>query len=45
MVEAIGNRFGEDAVQRLRLLGQACVVRERLAFGNTSYPDDKGSGR
>jgi len=33
--------FGEDAVQRARLLGRATVVRDRIAFGNTGHPDDK----
>jgi hypothetical protein len=42
---AIHNRFGEDAVQRSRLLGRARVVRDRIAFGNTGHPDDKRSGR
>ncbi len=44
-VDAIRNRFGEDAVQRSRLLGRARVVRDRIAFGNTGHPDDKRSGR
>jgi DNA polymerase IV len=39
-VDAIRNRFGEDAVQRSRLLGRAPVVRDRIAFGNTGHPDD-----
>lgn len=39
-VDAIRNRFGEDAVQRSRLLGRARVVRDRIAFGNTGHPDD-----
>jgi len=43
-VDAIRNRFGEDAVQRSRLLGRARVVRDRIAFGNTGHPDDKQSG-
>lgn len=40
-VDAIRNRFGEDAVQRSRLLGRARVVRDRIAFGNTGHPDDE----
>jgi DNA polymerase-4 len=40
-IDAIRNRFGEDAVQRARLLGRAPVVRDRIAFGNTGHPDDK----
>lgn len=40
-VDAIRNRFGEDAVQRTRLLGRARVVRDRIAFGNTGHPDDR----
>ena len=43
-VDAIRNRFGEDAVQRLRLLGRASVVRDRIAFGNTGHPDEKERG-
>jgi DNA polymerase-4 len=39
-MDAIRNRFGEDAVQRARLLGRARVVRDRIAFGNTGHPDD-----
>jgi DNA polymerase-4 len=39
-VDAIRNRFGEDAVQRSRLLGRARVVRDRIAFGNTGHPDE-----
>ena len=39
-VDAIRDRFGEDAVQRSRLLGVAQVVRDRIAFGNTGHPDD-----
>jgi DNA polymerase-4 len=38
-VDAIRDRFGEDAVQRLRLLGRARVVRDRIAFGNTGHPE------
>ena len=38
-VDAIRDRFGEDAVQRSRLLGVARVVRDRIAFGNTGHPD------
>ncbi|HEY1455423.1 MAG TPA: hypothetical protein VGG31_02925 [Candidatus Dormibacteraeota bacterium] len=41
-VDAIRNRFGEDAIQRSRLLGRAQVVRDRIAFGNTGHPDEKG---
>jgi len=40
-VDAIRDRFGEDAMQRSRLLGRAPVVRDRIAFGNTGHPDDK----
>ena len=39
-MDAIRNRFGEDAVQRSRLLGRARVVRDRIAFGNTGHPDE-----
>ena len=39
-VDAIRDRFGEDAVQRSRLLGVAQVVRDRIAFANTGHPDD-----
>ena len=39
-VDRIRDRFGEDAVQRSRLLGRALVVRDRIAFGNTGHPDD-----
>jgi DNA polymerase-4 len=39
-MDAIRDRFGEDAVQRARLLGRAKVVRDRIAFGNTGHPDD-----
>ena len=40
-MDAIRNRFGEDAVQRARLLGRARVVRDRIAFGNTGHPDER----
>ncbi|MDQ6917946.1 MAG: hypothetical protein M3Z98_01175 [Candidatus Dormibacteraeota bacterium] len=40
-MDAIRDRFGEDAVQRTRLLGRAQVVRDRIAFGNTGHPDEK----
>ena len=40
-VDRIRDRFGEDAVQRSRLLGRAPVVRDRIAFGNTGHPDEK----
>jgi DNA polymerase-4 len=40
-VDRIRDRFGEDAVQRSRLLGRAPVVRDRIAFGNTGHPDDR----
>jgi DNA polymerase IV len=40
-MDAIRDRFGEDAVQRSRLLGRAPVVRDRIAFGNTGHPDDE----
>ena len=39
-IDAIRDRFGEDAVQRARLLGRAKVVRDRIAFGNTGHPHD-----
>jgi DNA polymerase-4 len=42
-MDAIRDRFGEDAVQRARLLGRAPVVRDRIAFGNTGHPDEKRS--
>jgi DNA polymerase-4 len=40
-MDAIRDRFGEDAVQRARLLGRAPVVRDRIAFGNTGHPEEK----
>ena len=40
-VDAIRDRFGEDAMQRSRLLGRAPVVRDRIAFGNTGHPDER----
>ena len=40
-VDAIRDRFGEDAMQRSRLLGRARVVRDRIAFGNTGHPDER----
>jgi DNA polymerase IV len=40
-VDAIRDRFGEEAIQRSRLLGRAPVVRDRIAFGNTGHPDEK----
>jgi DNA polymerase-4 len=40
-IDKIRDRFGEDAVQRARLLGRAPVVRDRIAFGNTGHPDEK----
>lgn len=40
-VDAIRDRFGEDAIQRSRLLGTAPVVRDRIAFGNTGHPDER----
>ena len=40
-MDAIRDRFGEDAVQRARLLGRARVVRDRIAFGNTGHPDEE----
>ncbi|MGH7765238.1 MAG: DNA polymerase Y family protein [Candidatus Dormibacteraceae bacterium] len=43
-MDAIRDRFGEDAVQRSRLLGRAAVVRDRIAFGNTGHPDEKRPG-
>lgn len=39
-MDAIRDRFGEDALQRSRLLGRAPVVRDRIAFGNTGHPDE-----
>src|SRR5438477_2512021 len=39
-VDALRERFGEDAVQRSRLLGRVPVVRDRIAFGNTGHPDE-----
>ena len=39
-LDAIRDRFGEDAVQRARLLGRAPVVRDRIAFGNTGHPEE-----
>jgi hypothetical protein len=39
-MDAIRDRYGEDAVLRSRLLGRAPVVRDRIAFGNTGHPDD-----
>jgi hypothetical protein len=44
-MDAIRDRYGEDAVQRSRLLGRAPVVRDRIAFGNTGHPDDAKRGR
>jgi nucleotidyltransferase/DNA polymerase involved in DNA repair len=44
-VDKIRDRFGEDAVQRSRLLGRARVVRDRIAFGNTGHPDESHSKR
>ncbi len=43
-MDAIRDRFGEDAVQRGRLLGRAPVVRDRIAFGNTGHPEEPKSG-
>ncbi len=40
-VDALRDRFGEEAVQRSRLLGRAPGVRDRIAFGNTGHPDDR----
>jgi DNA polymerase-4 len=39
-IDAIRDRFGEEAVQRARLLGRAPVVRDRIAFGNTGHPEE-----
>jgi DNA polymerase-4 len=39
-MDLIRDRYGEDAVQRSRLLGRAPVVRDRIAFGNTGHPDE-----
>ncbi|HKW69442.1 MAG TPA: hypothetical protein VJP81_02570 [Candidatus Dormibacteraeota bacterium] len=44
-VDRIRDRFGEDAVQRSRLLGRARVVRDRIAFGNTGHPDERPRDR
>ena len=44
-VDALRDRFGEDAVQRSRLLGRAPVVRDRIAFGNTGHPDEAREGK
>jgi DNA polymerase IV len=44
-MDSIRDRFGEDAVQRSRLLGRARVVRDRIAFGNTGHPDDSKTDR
>jgi DNA polymerase IV len=43
-MDAIRDRFGEDALQRGRLLGRARVVRDRIAFGNTGHPDESAEG-
>ena len=43
-MDAIRDRFGEDAVQPARLLGRARVVRDRIAFGNTGHPDERKPG-
>jgi len=40
-VDRIRDRFGEDAVQRSRLLDRAPVVRDRIAFGNTGHPEER----
>ncbi|HEX2680468.1 MAG TPA: hypothetical protein VHQ03_04175, partial [Candidatus Dormibacteraeota bacterium] len=40
-VDKIRDRFGEDAMQRSRLLGRAPVVRDRIAFGNTGHPEER----
>ena len=40
-MDAIRDRFGDDALQRCRLLGRARVVRDRIAFGNTGHPEDE----
>ena len=39
-MDRIRDRFGEDALQRSRLLGRARVVRDRIAFGNTGHPEE-----
>ena len=44
-LDSIRDRFGEDAVQRSRLLGRARVVRDRIAFGNTGHPDEPKTER
>jgi DNA polymerase IV len=43
-MDAIRDRFGDDALQRGRLLGRARVVRDRIAFGNTGHPDESAEG-
>jgi DNA polymerase-4 len=40
-MDQIRDRYGEDAVQRSRLLGRAQVVRDRIAFGNTGHPNER----
>jgi DNA polymerase-4 len=40
-MDAIRDRFGEDALQRGRLLGRARIVRDRIAFGNTGHPEER----
>ena len=42
-MDRIRDRFGEDALQRSRLLGRARVVRDRIAFGNTGHPDERST--
>jgi DNA polymerase-4 len=44
-VDRLRDRFGEDAVQRSRLLGRARIVRDRIAFGNTGHPDDQATDK
>jgi DNA polymerase-4 len=44
-VDALRDRFGEEAVQRSRLLGRARVVPDRIAFGNTGHPDESRKGK
>jgi DNA polymerase-4 len=39
-MDKIRDRYGEDALQRSRLLGRARVVRDRIAFGNTGHPEE-----
>ncbi len=40
-MDKIRDRFGEDALQRSRLLGRARGGRDRIAFGNTGHPHER----